>query len=121
MTTALEKNHDELAESPDFFQDNNVIKKKFFSRPYTIARINRQIFYQIFHTLVSIKKIFIIETLYLTKNLNPFSLDRKLNEQNKHETFYILWKECMLNNFYKYICTEENFLCLNGKACSIQK
>ena len=66
MTTALEKNHNESAERPDFFQDNNVIKKNFFSRPSTIARIDRHIFYQIFHTLVSIKKIFIIETLYLT-------------------------------------------------------
>ena len=28
---------------------------------------------------------------------------------------YMLWKECMPNDFYKYICTKENFLYLNGK------
>ena len=27
----------------------------------------------------------------------------------------MLWKECIANDFYKYICTEENFLYLNVK------
>ena len=39
MTTVLEKNHDELAKGPDFFQDNNAIKKKTFSKPCTTTRI----------------------------------------------------------------------------------
>ena len=42
-------------------------------------------------------------------------MDRKLNDQNKHEMIYMLWKECMTNDFNKYIHTEENFLYLNGK------
>ena len=28
--------------------------------------------------------------LLVTKNLNPFSLDRKLNDRNKHEMIYML-------------------------------
>ena len=34
-----EKIHDESAKAPDFFQDNNAIKKKFFSKSYTTTRI----------------------------------------------------------------------------------
>ena len=53
--------------------------------------------------------------LLLTKNLNPFSLDRKLADKTKHEMIYMLWKECIPTRFYKHICKEQNFLYLNGK------
>ena len=33
MTTVPGKNHNESAKSPDFFQNNNATKKKFFSKP----------------------------------------------------------------------------------------
>ena len=121
MTTVLEKKHDKSAKSPDFFQDNNAIKKNFFSKPYTTTRIkSRNFFSNISH--VGINKedfynrsfVFVIYTL-LTKNLNPFLLDRRLNDQNKQEMIYMLQKECMPNGFYKYICTKENFLYLNGQ------
>ena len=57
----------------------------------------------------------------LTKNLNPFSLDQKLSDQNKHEMIYMLWKECIPAEFYKFICKEEHFLYLNGKNVLYQK
>ena len=96
MATVLERNHDESAKSPDFFQDNNAIKKKSFSKPYTTTKvksrkflsnisyfgINKEYFY-------NRNIVFCIYTL-LTKNLNPFLLDRKLNYQNKHELIYML-------------------------------
>ena len=53
--------------------------------------------------------------LLITKNLNPFSLDRKLTDKNKHEILYMLWKECMPHKFYQHICKENNFLYLNDK------
>ena len=28
---------------------------------------------------------------------------------------YMLWKECMPQEFYQHICKEKNFLYLNGK------
>ena len=49
------------------------------------------------------------------KNLNPFLLDGKLNDHNKHEMIYMLWKECMPAEFYKFFCVEKNFPHLNGK------
>ena len=42
-------------------------------------------------------------------------LDRKLNDQKKHQMIYILSKECMAERFYKHICKDENFLYPNGK------
>ena len=51
----------------------------------------------------------------VTKNLNPFSLDRKLSDQNKQEMIYMVWKECMPGAFYKHVCSRDNFLYLNGK------
>ena len=53
--------------------------------------------------------------LLITKNLNPFSLNRKLTDKNKHEMLYMLWKECMPLKFYQHICKEKNFLYLNRK------
>ena len=67
MTTELEKNHDESAKSPDFVQDNNAIKKEFFFKPDTITRIkSRNFLSNVSYVGISIKRIFIIETLYLT-------------------------------------------------------
>ena len=52
---------------------------------------------------------------FLAKDLNLFSLDRKISDNNMHEMIYRLWKEYMPSDFYKYICKEENFVYLNGK------
>ena len=51
----------------------------------------------------------------LTKNMNPFSLEKKISDQSKHKMIYMLWKECMLVDFYKYFCKKENFSYLNKK------
>ena len=35
----------------------------------------------------------------LTKNLNLFSLERKIGDQNKQEMIVMLWKECLPREF----------------------
>ena len=50
----------------------------------------------------------------LVKNLNPFSLRRKVSDKTKHEMLYMLWSECIPSDFYRYICEEKNFIYLNG-------
>ena len=107
---------DELAKSQDFFQDNNAIRKK-----YTTTRIKSRNFLSNIAYLGINKedyynKNFIFDVyLLLTKNLDPFSLNRKLAHKTKHEMIYMLWKECMPCKFYRYICQEKKFLYLNGK------
>ena len=51
----------------------------------------------------------------LVKNLNPFSLTRKITDKTKHEMVYMLWRECIPSEFYKYICKEKKFIYLNGR------
>ena len=113
---------DESAKSPDFFQDNNAIKKrKTAAKKHTTARIKSRNFLSNISYVGISKEDFYNETFVfdiyalITKSLNPFSLDRKLSDQSKHEMIYMVWKECMPGNFYKHICSRDNFLYLNGK------
>lgn len=53
--------------------------------------------------------------LLVTQNLNPFPLNKKLTDENKHEMIYMIWKECMPQKFYKISAKKKNFLYLNGK------
>ena len=107
---------DESGKSPNFFQDNKSSERKYATRRIKSRNFLSNISY------VGIKKEefynenFIFDDyLLVTKNLNSFSLDRKLNDQNKCKMIYMLWKECMPQKFYKHICKEKNFLYLNGK------
>ena len=44
---------------------------------------------------------FIFDVYFLlTKNLSPFSLDKKLADKTKHEMIYMLWRECMSVEYY---------------------
>ena len=107
---------DESAKSQDFFEDNNAIKVKYtttriksrnFLSNIAYVGINKEDYYN---------KNFIFDVyLLITRNLNPFSLDRKLTDKTKHKMIYMLWRECMPIEFYKFICEEKNFLYLNGK------
>ena len=107
---------DESAKSQGFFQDNNAIRKKYtttriksrnFLSNIAYVGINKEDYYN--------KNILLDVYLLLTKNLNPFSLDRRLADKTKHEMIYMLWKECIPIKFYRHICKEKNFLYLNGK------
>ena len=104
------------AKSQGFFQDNNPPGKKYmttriksrnFLSHIAYVGINKEDFYN---------KNFVFDVcLIIAKNLNPFSQDRKLAYKNKHEMIYTLWKECIPQEFYQYICKEKDFLYLNSK------
>ena len=51
----------------------------------------------------------------LTKNINPFSLGRKIVDAKNREIINMLWDECIEKTFYKNICENDNFIYLNGK------
>ena len=53
--------------------------------------------------------------MLLVKNLNLFSLSRKISDKTKHEMVYVIWRERIPVNFYRYICEEKNFIYLNGR------
>ena len=54
--------------------------------------------------------------MLLVKNLNPFSLSRKISDKARHEMVYMLWREGIPPDFYRYICKEKNFIYLNGRG-----
>ena len=107
---------DKSVKNQDFFQDNNVLRKRYtatwiksrnFLSNIAYAGIDKEVYYN---------ENFIFDAyLLVTKNLNPFSLVRKLADKNKHEIIYMLWKECMPQKFYRHIIKEKNFLYLNSK------
>ena len=51
----------------------------------------------------------------LVKNLNPFSLQRKISDKLKQEMVYMLWRECIHHEFYRHISKEKNFVYLNRR------
>ena len=87
---------DESAKSQDFFQNNKPSEIK-----YTNTRIKSRNFLSNIAYVGINKEDFCNENftfdvyLLVTKNLNPFSLDRKLGDKNKHEMIYRLWNEGM--------------------------
>ena len=113
---------DKSAESQDFFQDNNALGKRYtttrikprnFLSNIAYVRINKEDYYN--------EKFYFDIFLLVTKNLNPFSLDRKLADKSKHEMIYMLWKECMPQKFYRHVCKEKTFSTLMVKMfCSLK-
>ena len=90
-------------------------------KPYTSSRIKtRNFLSNISYTGVKSEDFvdnnftFDIVTL-LTKNINPFSLERKIVDAKNRDIIYMLWDECMEKSFYKHICENENFIYLNRK------
>ena len=109
-----------MSKKPRFLLGNKPSNKRS-ERKYTRSIKSRNFFSNISYAGIN-KQDFYIDNfvfdvyLLMTKNLNPFSLDKKLNDPNKHEMIHMLWKECMPVAFYKFICKGEKFIYLNGNV-----
>ena len=91
------KQENKPAKSQDFFQNNKAanyqkikytttrIKFRNFLSNIAYIGINKEEYYN--------KNLPFDVYMLSTKNLNPFSLDRKLADKNKHEMIYMLWRE----------------------------
>ena len=117
-----------LAEkSPDIYPTENSIAKRQKVRylatriKYSPTRVkSRNFLSNIGYTSINksdfYNENFILDVyILLVKNLNPFSLQRKISDKFKHEMIYMLWREYIPVEFYRYICQEENFKYLNGR------
>ena len=86
------------------------IKSRNFLSNISYTGINKSDFYN---------ESFILDVyVLLVKNLNPFSLQQKVSDKMKHEMVYMLWREYIPSEFYRYICEDENFKYLNGRDVS---
>ena len=83
------------------------IKSRNFLSNISYTGINKNEFYN---------ESFILDVyVLLVKNLNLFSLQRKLSDKLKHKMVYMLWRECIPIKFCRHICEEKNFVYLNGR------
>ena len=72
------------------------VKSRNFLSNIGYTSINKSDFYN---------ENFILDVyILLVKNLDPFSLQRKISDKFKHEMMYMLWRECIPVEFYRYIC-----------------
>ena len=129
IKTELEKGQ-QLEKSQDIFPTENSIAKRQKVRylatriKYSPTRVkSRNFLSNIGYTSVSksdfYNENFILDVfILLVKNLNTFSLQRKISDKFKHEMICMMWRECIPANFYRYICQEENFRYLDGRDVS---
>ena len=105
-----------------FFQSNKPSERKYITTRIKSRNFLSNIAYVGISKEDLYNENFIFDVyLMVTKNLNPFLLDRKLGNKNEHKMIYMLWKECIPQRFYQHICKEKNFLYLNGKKCVATK
>ena len=123
MEQKEEKDHDFL-----FFEEANQKQESVMAKhlkrrikPYTSSRIKtRNPLSKISYTGVKSEDFadnnFTFDTItLLTKNINPFSLERKIVDAKNRDIIYMLWDERIEKTFYKHICENDNFIYLNGK------
>ena len=109
-----------MQEDLDFFFNNNASQLKII-KPYNTTRIKSQ-------NLLTNKSLngvkeedffdrsFAFDIYVLTtKNINPFSLERKTFDVKDREMINMFWEDCNDSSFCKRIFQPENFLYLDGK------
>ena len=108
-----------LETSKDFSPADKIVNRQEIR--YTATRIkSRNFLSNISYTDIRksdfYNENFILDVyVLLVKNLNPFSLSRKVTDKTKQEMVYMLWRECIPSKFYRHICEEKNFIYLNGR------
>ena len=102
-----ENGRDSTSTRPETNQEGGGANRMDSSKLPSYSGINKSDFYN---------ENFILDVyILLVKNLNPFSLQRKTRDKLKHEMVYMLWREWIPSEFYRYICQDDNFKYLNGR------
>ena len=87
-------------------------------KPYTSSRIKTRKFMSNtgLKSEVFVDNNFTFDTITLiTKNIKPFSLERKIVDAKNRDIIYMLWDEGVEKTFYKHIYENDNFIYLNSK------
>ena len=117
----LEKSQDFCQQTENKIMNRHKIRYTSTRIKYSPTRIkSRNFLLNISYTGISkndfYNESFILDVYVLiVKNLNPFSLNRKVSDKTKHEMIYMLWRECIPLEFYRCICEGKSFVYLNGR------
>ena len=123
MEQKPEKDHDfSFLEEANQKQENVMAKHlKRRIKPYKSSRIKTRNFlsnisYNVVKSEDFVDNNFTFDTItLLTKNINPFLLERKIVDAKNRDIIYMLWDECIKKTFYKHICENDNFIYLSSK------
>ena len=109
---------------PDFFQDYNDVQPKRIK--YSSAKVKKRnlltnVSYRQYN-LKDEKKSFYIDLFsYLFLNLNPISLDKKLDSDFERKQLKMIWGVCVPRSSTKYIFEKDNFVELSKQGLTYQK
>ena len=68
------------------------------------------------------KNNFIIDIMsFLTQNLTPSNLDRTLDSEKERDMVKVLWDECILHDFVRYMYSSKNFDLVSSPYLTYQK
>ena len=115
----LEKSQDFSQQTESKIVNRHKVRYTATRIKYSPTRIkSRNFLWNISYTGISkndfYNESFILDVpVLIVKNLNRFYLKRKVSDKKKHEMVYMLWRECIPSEFYRYICKEKNFIYLN--------
>ena len=127
IENTLEEEKKWKKEDVDFFFNNNASqpkKRKYETKknkPCNTTRIKyRKFLINISYNRVKEEDLwdryFVFDVYVLTtKNINPFSLARKILDVKNKGMINMFWEDCNELSFYKHICMADNFLYLKGK------
>ena len=103
---------------PDFFQDDNDVQKRKKTETTSTKFSNTKVKTRNLLTNVSYRRYkpedvektnFVIDVFsFLTQNLNPTGLDRKLEILLERDYVKMIWDSCVPHKFSKFIYQREN-------------
>ena len=114
LTEGLESQLD-----PDFFQDDNQVQKrtkttattKYSNTKVKTKNLLTNVSYRRYKPEDVEKTNFVIDVFsFLTQNLNPTGLDRKLEILLERNYVKMIWDSCVPHKFSKFIYEKENFI-----------
>ena len=105
----------------DFFQDDNDVQKtkttattKYSNTKVKTRNLLTNVSYRRYKPEDGEKTNFVINVFsFLTQNLNPTGLDRKLEILLERDYVKMIWDSCVSHKFSKFIYQEENFIDLS--------
>ena len=104
---------------PDFFQDDNDVKKKaktitkFSNTKVKTRNLLTNVSYRRYKPEDLEKTNFVIHVfLFLTQNLNPTCLDRKRETLLERDYVKMIWDSCVPHKFTKFMYLKKKLLSL---------
>ena len=85
------------------------------SKPYNTTRLTNISYNSVIDEELFNRNFFFDVYALLTKNLNLFSLESKIQDKKNQDMTYMMWYKCIPTNHCRYICSCNNVTYLNGK------